>query len=224
MSARGKLIYALVARGKVVLAEHASSGGNFIQVSRVLLEKILDGTASGGKMSYENERFVFHYDSSEGIVCLCMSDVGFSRRNAFAFLADVKTRFLSSYSDGVEHAMAFEMNEEFSRVLSRQMDYFSDPAADGISRVQSKLDETKTIMRDRMDAIMDRGEKVDLLVHKTDALRQDSLAFANQSGSMKWLFLLRNVKLWVVLILLLIVMIWLLSSLVCGFDYHRCKG
>jgi vesicle-associated membrane protein 7 len=50
-----------------------------------------------------------------------MSDEQFPRRIAFAFLDDIKTRFMSMYRNTFKTAMAFGMNEEFSRVLQRQM-------------------------------------------------------------------------------------------------------
>jgi hypothetical protein len=52
MAAPSGLIYSLVARGNVVLAEYAaSSSGNFITVSRVVLEKI--DSSQEGRQSYE---------------------------------------------------------------------------------------------------------------------------------------------------------------------------
>lgn len=49
------IIYSLVARGSTVLAEHAAATGNFITVSRLILDKIAD--TSGGKMSYTYDRY-----------------------------------------------------------------------------------------------------------------------------------------------------------------------
>lgn len=67
------------------------------------------------------DRHYFHYAASDGLIYLCMSDEQFPRRIAFAFLDDIKTRFMSMYRNTFKTAMAFGMNEEFSRVLQRQM-------------------------------------------------------------------------------------------------------
>ncbi len=48
------IIYSLVARGTTVLSEHAAASGNFIEVSRLILEKIANASAS--KMSYAYDR------------------------------------------------------------------------------------------------------------------------------------------------------------------------
>ena len=51
------------------------------------------------------------------------------------------------------------------------MDYYaSDPSADKIGQVQSKIEENKNVMRDNIDRVLERGEKIELLVKKTDEL------------------------------------------------------
>ena len=48
------IIYALVARGATVLAEHASTTGNFAKVTQSILEKI---PSTNSKMSYVYDRY-----------------------------------------------------------------------------------------------------------------------------------------------------------------------
>ena len=50
---KSMIVYALVARGKVVLAEFTATSGNFPTVTRQLLEKI---PPRDGKMSYVYDR------------------------------------------------------------------------------------------------------------------------------------------------------------------------
>lgn len=49
------IIYAVVARGAVVLAEYTSSTGNFTQITQIILEKI---PSQDAKMSYIYDRCV----------------------------------------------------------------------------------------------------------------------------------------------------------------------
>ena len=57
------IIYALVARGQNVLAEHTESSGNFTTVTRMLLQKIRDDVDA--RASYEYDEYVFHYQVSQ---------------------------------------------------------------------------------------------------------------------------------------------------------------
>lgn len=61
-------------------------------------------------------------------------------RIPFAFLEDIHQRFVKTYGRAVLSAQAYGMNDEFSRVLSQQMEYFSnDPNADRINRIKGEM-------------------------------------------------------------------------------------
>lgn len=112
------ILYALVARGKAVLAEFTSSSGNFPTVTRVLLAKIPE---SDSKMSYVYDSYVFHYVVDQGITFLCMSDESTKRRITFAFLDDVKKTWRDNYVAVERTALPFSMNEAFSPVLRQKI-------------------------------------------------------------------------------------------------------
>jgi hypothetical protein len=65
--------------------------------------------------------YLFHYVVEKGIIYLCITDKGFPRRQAFAFLEDVKQRFEKAYESQMHGALAYAMNEDFARTLQRQM-------------------------------------------------------------------------------------------------------
>lgn len=110
----------------------------------MLLAKI---PAENSRMSYVYDKYVFHYIVDEQITYLCMADEEFKRRVPFAFLEDIKSRFLTTYGERAHTAIAFAMNEEFQHVLRRQMDYYnSNPPEDSVSRVQTQLDSVKDVM------------------------------------------------------------------------------
>jgi vesicle-associated membrane protein 7 len=88
--------------------------------------------------------YVFHYLVEEGITFLCLTEGNLDRRIAFAFLFETKERFFSRYSVNEIPSGAFAVNNEFSKVLANQMEYFShSPAADKINQVKEKLERTK---------------------------------------------------------------------------------
>ena len=61
-------------------------------------------------------------------------------RIPFAFLEDIHQRFVRNYGRAVHSAQAYGMNDEFSRVLSQQMEYYSnDPNADRINRLKGEM-------------------------------------------------------------------------------------
>jgi vesicle-associated membrane protein 7 len=51
-------------------------------------------------------------------------------------------RFVAMYGSSAQTALAYAMNDEFSRILAQQMEYFSsDPGADAINRVRGDIAE-----------------------------------------------------------------------------------
>lgn len=65
------------------------------------------------------------------------------------------------------------------------MEYLSryqDPEnADTIMRVQAELDETKIILHKTIESVLERGEKLDNLVERSDALSSQSRMFFKQA-------------------------------------------
>mmetsp|Transcript_15700 Transcript_15700/g.63227 ORF Transcript_15700/g.63227 Transcript_15700/m.63227 type:complete len:249 (+) Transcript_15700:257-1003(+) len=124
------ILYALIARGKTVLAEYTFTSGNFPTITRLLLGKIqLD---RDGKMSYVYDQYIFHYVCHDHILYLCMCDdpTSSKRRVPFNFLEDIRQRFVATYGDQAQTAIAFAMNHEFGPVLQTQMELFNSPSAD----------------------------------------------------------------------------------------------
>ena len=167
----GGIIYALVARGTCVLAEFTTTSGNFTTVTRRILEKI---PREDAKMSYVYDSHVFHYVVAHGITYMCMADTDFGRGVPFAFLDDITRRWSTTYGERGQTALAYGMNEDFSRVLHRQMDFFSRNLgeADRVHRVQGEIDEVRTVMVENIERVLQRGEKIELLVDKTENLNQ----------------------------------------------------
>lgn len=73
------------------------------------------------------------------ISVLCLND-NFPGRIPFAFLEEIHQRFVRTYGRAVFSAGPYGMNDEFSRVLSQQMEYYSsDPNADRINRLKGEM-------------------------------------------------------------------------------------
>ncbi|CAI8604122.1 unnamed protein product [Vicia faba] len=66
------ILYALVARGTVVLAEFSAVTGNTGAVARRLLEKL--PTESDSRLCFSQDRYIFHILRSDGLAYLCMAN------------------------------------------------------------------------------------------------------------------------------------------------------
>ena len=165
---------------------------------------------------------VFHFVCEQGLVFLCMADEGFGRHVPFAFLDAVIRLWSSRYGDRGGSAVAYGMNDDFSAILQQQMDYHSSrSAADQINRVQGEIDEVRSIMVENIERVLERGEKLELLVDKTENLNHQAFRFKKQSRALRNMMWWKNVK--IVLFALVVAIAGLiLSMIICGIDFSKC--
>ncbi|KAL3579774.1 hypothetical protein D5086_017609 [Populus alba] len=127
------IIYAVVARGTVVLSEFSAVTGNTGAVARRILEKL--PSEADSRLCFSQDRYIFHILRSDGLTFLCMANDTFGRRIPFSYLEDIQMRFMKNYGRVAHYAPAYAVNDEFSRVLHQQMEFFSsNPSADTLSR------------------------------------------------------------------------------------------
>ena len=63
-------------------------------------------------------------------------------RIPFSFLEDIHAKFVKTYGRVCHTAPAYGMNEEFSRILSQRMDFYStDPNADRLNRIRGEMNQ-----------------------------------------------------------------------------------
>lgn len=208
------LLYCVVARGGTVLSRYASCAGNFSEVTEQILQKI---SPDSPKLTYTHGSYLFHYLLEDGIIYLCITDDEFDRAKAFHFLADIQTRFQASYGRQAHSALAYAMNSEFSRVLANQMKHYSgNKEGDNIAKVQGEIDELKGIMVKNIDTVTSRGERLELLVNKTEALSSSSVTFRKASRNLARSMLIKNIKIAVVVALVVLLVIYIIVSSACG--------
>jgi vesicle-associated membrane protein 7 len=180
-------------------------------------------------MTYVYDEYVFHYIVENGICYLCMSDEKNKHRIPFAFLEDTKSNFLMKFGlDAAQQAIAFSMNEDFKSLLSERMEYYNsdeaDRSIDNIGNVKSQIDEVKDVMVQNIERVLERGEKIELLVDKTDQLNQQAFRFESSSRSLRRTLYWRQMKYRAICAVVVIVTLYFGSVSVCGFNFHHCKA
>lgn len=217
------ILYSTVARGTTVLACQASCRGNFSEVVEQVLMKI---SPENAKLTYSHENYLFHYITDDRIVYLCITDDEFERSRAFAFLSEVRRRFTSTYGSRGHTALPFAMNSEFSRVLEIQMNHFGENKARAttVDAIQNDLDDLNRIMVKNIEQITNRGEKLELLIDKTEDLAESSVTFQKSSRTLARSMFMKNLKLIILLIVIILAVLFFIILMVCGgFSFHKCQ-
>mmetsp|Transcript_71926 Transcript_71926/g.192067 ORF Transcript_71926/g.192067 Transcript_71926/m.192067 type:complete len:156 (-) Transcript_71926:160-627(-) len=117
------------------------------------------------------------------LIYLAMTTKDFERRISFAFLEKISGEFESQFAESIATAVAYEMNKRFSKNLSDNMESFSNSVkSDRINVLKGDIEDVKQVMADNIERILERGEKIELLVDKTNDLQEQAVRF-KRSGS-----------------------------------------
>ena len=86
-----------------------------------------------------------------------------------------------------------------------------------------KLDDVKQVMVQNIEMVLERGEKLELLVDKTDALNTTAFTFEKSSRKLKEAMFWKKVKLYLLALSLLGFVVFIITWVACGADFSKCK-
>ena len=87
---------------------------------------------------------------------------------------------------------------------------------DAIGNVQQEIESVRGIMTENIERVLERGERIDLLVDKTDRLGVGAHDFRVRSRGLKRRMWWKNVKLMALLIVVVIFLLYLFIGFGCG--------
>ena len=106
-----------------------------------------------------------------------------------------------------------------------QHQFYNGPTADTFAEVNNKLDDVKNVMVQNIEMVLERGEKLELLVDKTEQLQQQAFKFEKSSKQLKNAMFWRRAKIFALVGVIVILLCWIISAIICGITYEneRCK-
>src|ERR1700753_4053403 len=134
----------------------------------------------GQRQDVEEQSYTFHaYARSEGVAGIIISDHEYPALVAHQLLGKILDEFLSRYP---RSSWANTNAEVPFPALKEYITKYQDPqAADSIMKIQKELDETKIVLHKTIESVLQRGEKIDDLVAKSDGLSAQSKMFYTQA-------------------------------------------
>ena len=148
------------------------------------------------QLTYQLEDHLIHYVRQNGVTVLVMADAELPRRIAFGFLNELHRRFLKSYSqEDIADAEPLGMTS-FNKQIGDLMEQFTNnPPPDPVRAAQDEISGVKQIMTQNIEAILSRGERIELLVDKTDNLGNQAAQFRKRSQALRRKMWWKNTKL-----------------------------
>ncbi|CAN4114424.1 unnamed protein product [Withania somnifera] len=216
------LIYSFVARGTVVLAEHTPCSGNFSTIAVQCLEKL---PSNSSKYTYSCDGHTFNFLINSGFVFLVVADEPTGRSVPFVFLERIKDEFKKCYRSSIKNdlfgdrfSIAYNLDREFGPRLKEHMEYCMNHPYEmnKLSNLKAQITEVKGIMMDNIEKVLDRGEKIELLVVRTESLQFRAYSFKRQGRQLRRKMWVRNLQMKLMVggaIFIFITIVWLFA---CG--------
>ncbi|XP_072342102.1 synaptobrevin homolog YKT6 [Scyliorhinus torazame] len=168
---------------KLLKAAYDVSSFSFFQRSSVqefmtfTSQLIVDRSHIGSRAAVKEQDYLCHVcirnDSLSGVA---IADSEYPSRVCFSLLDKVLDDF-GKQVDRIEWPTGSPEVIRYAGLEAHLARYQNPREADPMSKVQAELDETKVILHNTMESLLERGEKLDDLVSKSEVLGTQSKAF-----------------------------------------------
>jgi vesicle-associated membrane protein 7 len=161
---------------------------------------------------------------------MAIADASLGRRIPFGFLVTLQKKFLDEFDPTQTDFSSLPSYgcASFNSTLKKLM--FEQGATtagqqDALRTAHQEIDGVREIMTENIERVLERGERIDLLVDKTDRLGVNARDFRVRSRGLRRRMWWKNVKLMVLLCLVVIFLIYLFVGFGCGLPaWGKCFG
>lgn len=138
---------------------------------------IVERTSPASRQSVKQGEYVCHvYVRGDNLAGVVISDQEYPQRVAHTLITKVLDEF-SAKVPSSEWPSINEKDVNFPQLNTHLNKYQNPKEADAMTKIQEDLDETKIILHHTIEAVLQRGEKIDDLVSKSEGLSLQSKAF-----------------------------------------------
>lgn len=200
----------------MILADYTDFSGNFAGIAAQCLQKL---PATNNKFTYSCDGHTFNYLVDNGFTYCVVAVESVGRQIPIAYLERIKEDFTNRYGGGkAAIAVANSLKKEFGPKLKEQMQFCMDHPEEvsKLAKVKAQVSEVKGVMMENIEKVLDRGEKIELLVDKTENLRSQAQVFRQQGGQIKRKMWWQNMKIKLIVLAILIVLILIIVLSICG--------
>ena len=211
----GKIIYSLIAKGMIVLADYSSYTGTFDQTCKNFLKNVKPNSSAAVK----SDDYTIYYINSNNITFLIFTDNQYPKVAAIACLEALKKDFENSSIDTSDVREDKCLQKELKPKIQLKFDYFNEhkessgEAMDALKeQIQSMHEE---ILQDS-GLLNERGDKMNTLDEKSEHLMGSSNAYYTSSKRVRRSELMKKIKYYAAIGCALLIIIYIIICIVCS--------
>ncbi|PVV00804.1 hypothetical protein BB560_004801 [Smittium megazygosporum] len=140
---------------------------------------VAERTQAGQRQAVEENNYIAYvYNRNDGLSGIVITDLEYPSRVALSLASRLIEEFSINYNNSTSWSKISSSSPveiaSFSKLLS---EYQNPKQADVIMNVQQELDETKVVLHKTIESLLERGERLDTLVEKSNQLSDQSKMF-----------------------------------------------
>ncbi|EAR94620.1 synaptobrevin (macronuclear) [Tetrahymena thermophila SB210] len=217
---QGSLNYICISRGNTILTDYTEETGNFRQVLQEILPEIKPETRDIYQTG--DQKFFIRSTSENFIFCiLCSRD--YQQRIGFTAIDQIMQIFMEKTTlEQRKTALSHSLDKILKNDIKQKYQLFNTPACDKLTTLRQNVDQLKDVLEKDLSLLLQRGEKLEVIVKKSENMKTVSTELHRNAKKVKNHMWWQNKKMLIAIVLIVIVLIWLISSFICGFDYSKC--
>lgn len=213
-----KVPYACVASPSgVIVVERSLSNGNASDICSRILQRLPRKPDEAGKKTYTMgaEGFTFRLAWKADGHTFAVLERGLGDQMSWKLLNRIRQRWEEAYGDAVLVDVTTTAARPFATVLSELL---AEPtgANEELGAVNQRLEDVRNVMHDSIEKVLERGDKIDLLVDRADRLERNATTFAKSSNALRRQYRWRNIRCYVMMGAACCVGVVLLAMSSCG--------
>jgi len=156
--------------------------GTVQELVTFFIRQVVQRTEPGGKNVIDEGDYVCHaYVSLENLACAVVTDKTYPTRVALSLCALALSEFRSVH--GAERCSSARTDLQLQTPAIKELitKYQEPDKADNMTRIQKELDEVKEILHRSMEDLLNRGEKLENIIERSEDLSASSKQFLWQA-------------------------------------------
>lgn len=156
--------------------------GSVKEVAIFVSREVVGRTSPGQAISVKHKEYVAHAKvTTSGLAAVALSDEEYVPRVAHALLQEALDAFMAQYGNTRWADISTDSSMSVKGLADLLMRYQKPEEVDKILKIQKELNETKQILLQNIDQLLERGERIEDLARKSDDLSFQTKAFAQRA-------------------------------------------
>ena len=211
----GKIIYSLIAKGMVVLADYSSFTGTFDQTCKNYLKNVKPNSSAAVK----SDDYTIYYINSNNITFLIFTDHQYPKVAAIACLEALKKDFETSNIDTSDVSGDKCLQEQLKPKIQLKFDYFNqhkESSGEAMDALKEQIQSMHEEILQGSGLLNERGEKMNKLDEKSEHLLGSSNSYYSNSKRVRRSELMKKLKLYAAIGCALLIIIYIIICIVCS--------